>query len=209
MDRPTLARLEASYTVASVLLARVIPQPFPPGSDVIFSTAPGSTYPTSAPLVEEFVLEPGRYVIRAHVTHFQSIGPFPAGPTASVSTEELDVEFTFEALTEPFCTSVAGTSGIPATMDAFGIPSVATPGFLLGVRGAAPANFGLFFYGDSRQATPFGSGTLCVGGGIVRMGGPILTDASGSAALAVDPTDPAIASSSGPIVPGATLHFQF
>ena len=68
-----------------------------------------------------------------------------------------------------YCVGGVNGFGTSATMAASGSQDVDDQDLTLGVFGAAPSQFGLFFYGPSQASTPLGNGTLCVGGNINRL----------------------------------------
>jgi hypothetical protein len=70
--------------------------------------------------------------------------------------------------------------------------------------GAVPNNTGLFFYSQATMQTPFGNGTLCVGGSLLRLAGHLAVNNTLTHALDVQqPT-----SGAPPILAGSTHFFQ-
>jgi len=104
-----------------------------------------------------------------------------------------------------YCTAAPNSAGPGATMSAFGSPSVVLNDFTLRVSGAPPV-FGLFFYGPNQISAPFGDGFRCVGGATQRLRPPIMADAMGEAARAVDLLSPPAV---GQLTADSEWNFQF
>lgn len=105
-----------------------------------------------------------------------------------------------------YCTTSPNSVGPGATITFGGSHSIAANDLTLDVWGATLTKPGLFFYGPDQVALPFGDGTRCVGGSLVRL--PVVfTDLFGFASYAVDFTDGSSPASS--IVVGDTFNFQF
>ncbi len=148
-------------------------------------------------------LSPGTYTVRMSAT-----GSGFSGSTYG-SSGSLDLDIAFEDVVQRHCVSVANSSGQAATIDSTGSTSVSANDFGLVTTGAPAQSFGLYFYGANRAQTAFGDGSLCVGGPLQRLVGPILIDGAGTASLALDLTSSAIAAGPNPIEPGALYSFQF
>ena len=107
-----------------------------------------------------------------------------------------------------FCSSTPNSVGPGATMGAEGIPRLSSNDFWLRATRAVPSQFGIFFYGASQAAVPFGNGTRCVGGGqLFRLTPPVPVDAFGGAERWLDFDSPPEAAAQ--IAPASTWHFQF
>ena len=102
-----------------------------------------------------------------------------------------------------YCAGGVNGFGTSATMAASGSQDVDDQDLTLGVFGAAPSQFGLFFYGPSQASTPLGNGTLCVGGNINRL--PVV--GTGPFGGAQQPL--AFGSLPAPIANGDVWNFQF
>ena len=108
-----------------------------------------------------------------------------------------------------YCASLAGSSGVPASISATGSTSIANNDFHLSVTHAAANQMGLFFFGPAEANEPFGNGRLCVGvgsTGTFRLRPAMSTDAVGSLSRWIDLT---AAPSAANIVPGEHRYFQF
>lgn len=106
---------------------------------------------------------------------------------------------------ESYCSNSPNSVGSGAVIGALGTTSTSADDLLFFARGAPPQQFGVFFHGSARIAVPFADGTLCVGGGVVRMSPATQIGTSGSATRSV-PQD-TLAALAFP--PGATRHVQF
>ena len=102
-----------------------------------------------------------------------------------------------------YCVGGVNGFGTSATMAASGSQDVDDQDLTLGVFGAAPSQFGLFFYGPSQASTPLGNGTLCVGGNINRL--PVI--GTGPFGGAQQPLG--FGSLPAPIANGDVWNFQF
>jgi len=63
---------------------------------------------------------------------------------------------------------------------------------------------GVFFHGPTQIQTPFGDGFRCVGGNVIRLWPPTMSNGSGTILLNFDNTGPGGVG----VLPGATRHFQ-
>ena len=110
----------------------------------------------------------------------------------------------FVALGDNDCVASANSVGSGASIRAEGSTLVADNDFTLYAEGLPAHTPGVFFHGTAQQQTPFGNGTLCVGGFSVRLSPPVFSNSAGASTKPVDLTGTTAAW----IVPGATLHFQ-
>ncbi|MCB9905155.1 MAG: DUF839 domain-containing protein [Planctomycetes bacterium] len=108
------------------------------------------------------------------------------------------------ALGDNDCVASANSVGSGASIRAEGSTLVADNDFTLYAEGLPAHTPGVFFHGTAQQQTPFGNGTLCVGGFSVRLSPPVFSNSAGASTKPVDLTGTTAAW----IVPGATLHFQ-
>ena len=104
------------------------------------------------------------------------------------------------------CQGLPNSTGSPALLTALGSAVVSTNDLSLEVANAAPAQFGLFFFGPDAINLPFGEGRLCVGGGLTRLGPALLTSGSGTVSRDI-PLDTSPAA--GVLIPGSRFQFQF
>ena len=111
-----------------------------------------------------------------------------------------------------YCSSTPN-SGSPfgAFMGFSGTASYSANDLVLECYGAAPDQFGIFYYGPSQVSTSFGNGVRCVGAGFLgtfRL--PVIqTDNIGDASYALDYGQPPMSSGNGAIVDGMEFNFQF
>jgi hypothetical protein len=103
------------------------------------------------------------------------------------------------------CTSVANSTGSPATISHQGSVSVTTNNLRLVASALPPNQFGIFFYGANPAEIPFGDGFRCMSGQIFRYS-PQSTQA-GSATKLLDLDAPP--AEAGRVDPGSTWQFQF
>ncbi len=104
------------------------------------------------------------------------------------------------------CTSVANSTGLPATISWSGSTSVASNDLVLVATDLPAMTNGIFFYGPGEQQTPFGPGFLCVSAPQFRL--PVVNSgATGTASYDLDITSPP--RPSGQITVGSTWSFQF
>ena len=120
----------------------------------------------------------GRYVVSAASAAGKAL--FAGGlwqPVGnSLATDVVDV---YEPTGINYCLAAANSAGCAATISATGSKSLSANDVVLSSICVPDAVF-IFFHGTSQQELPFGNGTLCVGGNIVR----ILPPGVGSGGLA-------------------------
>jgi hypothetical protein len=104
-----------------------------------------------------------------------------------------------------YCTAGVNSTGNASSLGGSGSPYVANNDFGLFANGLPALETGVFLMGTATDNTPFGNGTLCVGGAVHRLG--TASTAAGVATLALDVTDPS--SPASQITAGSTWHFQF
>lgn len=102
------------------------------------------------------------------------------------------------------CSSVANTSGAPASIFGLGSASVSDDALFLDISTVPMDTVGLYIYGPNAASAPLGNGLLCVGAGLVR--GPISQGLYESIQMRVRTGMPA--GGQPPIAPGTTLRFQ-
>lgn len=90
------------------------------------------------------------------------------------------------------------------TLDAI---SVSANRLKLQLDQAVPGALTVFFYGPDVQRIPLGGGSLCVGGGLFRLGTQN-TDSSGSSQYAMDFSAAPLGSGAGQVTPGSSWSVQ-
>lgn len=103
-----------------------------------------------------------------------------------------------------YCTSAPNSSGHAAVMDSHGSASVSANDLELQARWVPTNTLGIFFYGPQAASVPFGNGTRCVGGAVVRS--PVFAYFKGLLIWNVDYAQ--LAGTAFPVLPGATYNFQ-
>jgi hypothetical protein len=103
-----------------------------------------------------------------------------------------------------FCISSQNSTGFTPQMSAWGSASVSTGSISLSACSLPFKVPGIFLYGPNPGSVPFGNGTLCVSGAIVRS--PVFQSFKGCTSWNLNYAGQA--SSIHPIVPGATYDFQ-
>jgi hypothetical protein len=107
---------------------------------------------------------------------------------------------------ETYCIGAVNSTGHGAGMGWQGSTSLAANDLVLTAQGCPAGNSGLFFVGAYQTQIPFGAGYLCITGPQRFL--PVLTtSAAGTAAYAVDFTDPN--SPAAHITAGSQWNFQF
>lgn len=102
-----------------------------------------------------------------------------------------------------YCVGDPNSQGPGGRLSSVGSTSFAANDLGLLATGLPPGQFALFFFGSAQAQAPFGDGTRCIEGQIVRL--PILSTGSGSAFQALDVSAPPLA---GLVHPGQAWHFQ-
>jgi len=103
-----------------------------------------------------------------------------------------------------YCTSSPNSSGSPSLITAIGSTSIADNDLTLSAGPMADNEPGIFYFGSNQLNTPFGNGTRCVGGTVVRILPPAMA-AGGVLTRVVDLTSGPVASA---IAPMTTWNFQ-
>lgn len=102
-----------------------------------------------------------------------------------------------------YCSSVANSTGEAARASTGGSASVAANDLCL-VAESMPPGVGSFVYGSARASSPFGSGTVCVGGAFARL--PAVATVNGVLSQRLDLLAPPTSAST--ITAGSTWNFQ-
>ena len=109
-----------------------------------------------------------------------------------------------------FCSSLPNSfSNQGARLRATGSPRLASNDLTLHIEDGVPGSSGLFFYGSSPVAVPFGDGLRCAAGNVFRLTPPATLDAAGQLTRPLDLTTPPLHTGPGAATPGSTWHFQF
>jgi hypothetical protein len=117
---------------------------------------------------------------------------------------------------DPPCGSVVAYCGTPAVnstgsaahLEFAGCAGLAANGLAVEVGGLPPGSLGLLIYSAQVAASPFGDGTLCLGGQILRVQPPLVAGPSGTASMALDLTQPPFSGGQGQVLPGSLWNFQ-
>jgi len=108
-----------------------------------------------------------------------------------------------------YCTAQPNSTGGPASISASGSATAADNDLTLNAAGVPPMQFGIFLTSTTQAMTPVASGTLCLGGNIIRFQGPsqiLQADANGEYSLQID-TTALPAGVPTPIMAGDTYSF--
>jgi len=109
----------------------------------------------------------------------------------------------------PYCAAQPNSTGSAASIAATGSNFAAANDVTLVASGMPANRLGLFVASETQAATPVASGTLCLGGTLIRFQGPgqlRQSDANGAFALRID-TSALPAGLPTPILPGDTWNF--
>jgi len=104
-----------------------------------------------------------------------------------------------------YCAAEPNSAGAGATLSTTGSTDLSLNDLTLLAQGLPPAQFGVFFHGESEASITFGDGTLCIGPPHLRLNPPVPSDGAGSAAYPVDNTT----LPGGPFPLLQTTRFQF
>jgi len=110
----------------------------------------------------------------------------------------------FDAQTN-YCTGAVNSTGSASSVGAGGSPYVSNNDFELFANQLPSEETGVFLMATATNDVPFGNGTLCVGGAVLRLG--VSSTQSGFASLELDMHDPF--SPASQISAGSTWNFQF
>ncbi|MCB9916223.1 MAG: VCBS repeat-containing protein [Planctomycetes bacterium] len=114
-----------------------------------------------------------------------------------------------DGLVVSYCPNSANSSGTPAVLDLSGSLSVSNNTFTLQVAGAVPNQFGMLFYGPSRNQTLYGNGMVCITQPYYRLQPAVLSDAAGHVSRHLDFTQIPASSGPGQITSLSTWDFQY
>ena len=107
-----------------------------------------------------------------------------------------------------YCVLSPNSETAGATMGFIGSTSIAANDLTIFAQDVPVNKPGIFFYGPSQIAVPFGDGTRCVGGMTTRVQPPVFSDIFGNTPRVVDYNSPPFDSGSGMIASGNTWNFQ-
>jgi hypothetical protein len=108
-----------------------------------------------------------------------------------------------------FCLTSPNSATAGALMGASGSASILANTFTLGVTGAVPSTFGLFFYAAQQGLMPLGNGNLCLAGPLFRLNPATAASATGSNSRLLDFTQGNPSGGAGQILAGSTWNFQY
>lgn len=202
VDRPSQLRIHGDLSNLGFGDYLVVVESIATGAEVLRfdPTRP----PTSPGLTDELRdLPSGEY--RATLSMDAAVSGY------SADGKVVDLAFDVTALAWPECTSRSTTPQSPAPgIEALGSASLGANDLSLRATAVAPSSFGLFFAGASAASAPFGPfATLCIGGPLVRVTGPRLSDPGGGITAQLDLSAPAFGPSGLAIAAGEERRFQF
>lgn len=106
-----------------------------------------------------------------------------------------------------YCDTSPNSVGSGALIRYSGSPSLQINNLVLSCTDAVPGAACIFLFGERRTSLPWGDGLRCVATNIRRL--PLsFVDNGGEILYPLDTDSPPFRSSSGSLLPGATLHFQ-
>jgi hypothetical protein len=111
-------------------------------------------------------------------------------------------------LPRAYCEAPANSTGQSARLEYRRSVSVSANELRLRVSQAVPGKQAIFFYGPMQQLLPLGDGSLCVGGGLYRIGTPVKLTSSGGKLIHLDLTTGSPAAGPGAITAGSSWNFQ-
>ncbi len=103
------------------------------------------------------------------------------------------------------CPPTPNSVGSGATIDVLGSPSASANNMSIRTSNLPAHKMSTVLFGSQPKATPFGGGTLCVGGSVYRLF-PVQSDAFGNSVFPVDFTNPSPKYQA--LVPGSVWYFQ-
>ena len=132
------------------------------------------------------------------------------GDGGNDSTPHSGAAYTFDldlVVGEPYCTSVANTTGLAGRIYARGTPDVGNNDMVVHASGVPVDRPGIFFYGQTQVQVTFGNGYRCIGSPHL-LNPPVFTDAAGHAERRLDFTTDPLLSDITPTLP-SQWNFQF
>ena len=149
--------------------------------------------------------------LEAGETYYVQIGGASASATGDGTFHVFDGPPATCSLGSSYCgASQNSQSPLGSLLFANGSTSVSSNDLELVANHVEPGQPGIFFYGTAQipLGVSFGEGQRCAAGNVVRVLPPVFADAGGKLTRSVDNQTPTIATSTAPLVAGATLHFQ-
>jgi hypothetical protein len=104
-----------------------------------------------------------------------------------------------------YCTALANSTGVPASIGSTGSTNIAANDFVLTAAGCPANKLGLFLYGPNQAQIPLGNGTLCVGNPFHRLP-QLITTGAGTASYPLNYNNLPVG---GSISAGQTWNFTF
>jgi len=111
-----------------------------------------------------------------------------------------------------YCMTAPNSAGSGSLISSTGTTSIANNDFALVAVGAAPNQFGLFYYGGGQIQAPFGDGFRCVGAGAqgtYRINPAQSSDGAGMFTRAFNFTAPPFDAGGGAVTAGSSWNFQY
>ncbi|MEZ6015117.1 MAG: hypothetical protein R3F49_08390 [Planctomycetota bacterium] len=153
-------------------------------------------------------LDPAWCIAAGHV----HVGGQVSWPTATAGLEvtlevlldHLDAVLACAPAPLPYCGVSPNSVGSGTTLDARGVPSLATNSFALVAHGGPALASSILIFGSGRAMSPLGDGQLCIASGLRRASAVSQFDSRGAQTLALDLAQPMYAGLSV----GSTWAFQ-
>ncbi|MFT6833316.1 MAG: hypothetical protein ACJAZN_003499 [Planctomycetota bacterium] len=109
----------------------------------------------------------------------------------------------------PVCDAQPNSTGLPARIHLYGAITEFSRGLEIQIDSAVPSSVALIVYGLQAAATPFGDGTLCIDPqGLIRYGGALPLDATGSLRRDVDWGQPVLSQGATAWLAGSSWTVQ-
>ncbi len=119
-----------------------------------------------------------------------SINHMSTSPGVTVNGLQVEVksslQFDIQATLQPsidatsYCTALAGSSGVPSTIEAYGAPVSGQPDFVVRLKDAQPASTAMLVIATGQANTPFGSFFACLSGTRLSSSPVVSPDPSGT-----------------------------
>ena len=116
---------------------------------------------------------------------FATLGPGVSLNSLNVeakSSLQFDMKATLHPATDvtSYCTALAGSSGVPSTLEAYGAPVRGQPAFVVRLKNAPAASTAMLVLATGQSNTPFGTFFACLSGMRLSSSPVIIPNAAGT-----------------------------
>lgn len=150
-----------------------------------------------------------RATLSGGISYLVQVGAFPVPnpffPIGGQGTLDISNE-TPTGVGMNYCPRTTNSVGSGTAIEAAGSASIALNNLTISVSNGPAGQPGVFFHGPSPIQIPFGNGNRCIGGSVVRLWPPTVSDGTGMSSRFVDNS---VSPNLGVIIEMASVNFQY